>query len=113
MANQKKYWPGASGRKYEFEIFELDVKFSKDVVGNYIFTKRTPFGWDALYIGEGILQDRIHDDVHRPCAIEKGATHIHAHLNKCEQNRKDEEEDLLALHTEAYTPTGCNIKKGG
>ncbi|WP_430816354.1 hypothetical protein [Carboxylicivirga sp. RSCT41] len=106
-------WPGAYGKQYEFEIFDLDVIFPAGARGNYIFARRTPTGWDAVYIGEGILQERVQDVVHRSHAIKKGATHIHAHFNINEYSRKAEEEDLLTVHTEAYTPKGCNVKKDG
>ena len=113
MNNETVKWQGGSGNQYSFTIFPIEINFKPDQDGNYIFAKQTQLGWDAVYIGEGDLQIRVHDKEHRNCAIKKGATHIHAHLNKYEKNRKEEEADLLSYNTEAYQPTGCNIKIGG
>ena len=35
------------------------------------------------------------------------------HINGREEDRLNEERDLLARYTNAYVPDGCNIKKGG
>ena len=113
MSNETVNWQGGSGKQYAFTIYPIGTNFNPNQDGNYIFAKQTRTGWDAIYIGEGDLQTRTHDNEHRTCAIKKGATHIHAHLNKSEKARKAEETDLLAYNTEAYQPSGCNNKIGG
>jgi len=113
MSEGKVNWQGKSGNTYSFEIFNIIFNFNPNQDGNYIFAKQTQTGWDAVYIGEGDLKTRTSDEQHSKCAIRKGATHIHAHLNNNEKNRKAEETDLLEYNTEAYHPTGCNIKIGG
>ncbi len=113
MNNETINWQGGSGKHYSFTIFSIETDFNPNQDGNYIFAKQTQTGWNAIYIGEGDLQTRVHDKEHRGCVIKKGATHIHAHLNKNEKKRKDEEVDLLAYNSEAYHPIGCNIKIGG
>lgn len=112
MDSEKLVWHGASGNEYEFSIHGSDARF-KDLNGNYIFAKKTDTGWDAVYIGQGNLRDRANAHRDDGCVIRKGATHIHAHVNRNEAGRISEERDLLALHTEAYEPTGCNVKMGG
>jgi hypothetical protein len=112
MDKEKVNWQGKSGTPYTFTVFSIETNFDPNQDGNYIFAKRTQTGWDAIYIGEGDLQTRTRDEQHRTCAIRKGATHIHAHLNRNEKIRKAEETDLLEYNTEAYHPTGCNIKIG-
>lgn len=113
MANPIIKWNGGSGKIYSYEEFPIDVAFDKNLQGNYIFcAKRSNGSYDAIYIGEGILDQRVSEHRKTGCVTQKGATHIHAHLNP-----KDaafaEETDLLLVHTEAYEPKGCNIKKGG
>jgi hypothetical protein len=67
-----------------------------------------------IYVGEGDLADRVSDEHHQAaCIRKKGATHVHAHVNKLQKNRTDEETDLLAHYTNAYKPNGCNDKEGG
>jgi hypothetical protein len=38
---------------------------------------------------------------------------VHVHKNGNLQERRSEEQDLLAAHPEAYSPVGCNVKPGG
>ena len=109
-------WDDVNGRKYKFHILPLDFVFDPKDEGNYIFAKLTNPSteyYDAVYIGEGNLNDRTKAHIREGCVTAKGATHIHAHLNADEDARKSEESGLLAKHTEAYVPLGCNIKIGG
>ena len=107
MAN-KIIWHGASGQSYEYEVYTLSTTFKK-LDGNYIFVRQSGSTSYAVYIGEGNLKDRISPAHHKwDCIHEKGATHVHVHLNADERSRKAEERDLLNEHTEAYDPTGCN-----
>ena len=105
-------WKGIQN-EYSFELSDINVTFASESEGNYIFAKLVGDMWEAVYIGEGILQERTQDKRHRTCAISKGATHIFWHSNSDEALRKAEEADLLAYNTEAYAPKGCNIKMGG
>lgn len=106
-------WRGGSNRLYPFEVFPITQKFTDDMIGNYIFALEWFGGWDAVYIGQGKIQKRLHDEDHRRRALDKGASHIHIHFNPDEEKRKEEETDLLDGNTEAYHPYGCNKKIGG
>ncbi len=107
-------WSGASGTKYTYYILELPASFNENQDGNYIYSKKNSEGkWVPIYIGQGDLKDRRENHHQAACISRKGATHIQVHLNAKEQDRLDEEDDLLANYTNAYKPTGCNEKKGG
>ena len=107
-------WTGASGKKYTYGVYKLPITFT-ECDGNYIFTKLNEQNQHVpIYFGEGALRDRCSDKHHKiACITVKGATHVHCHQNSDEQNRCDEEQDLLAAHPEAYIRTGCNEKEGG
>ncbi len=108
-------WTGASGTDYTYYIHELPVSF-KQAYGNYIYSKTStkPNRWLPIYIGEGDLSDRISSGHHRADCIEKkGATHVHVHTTSSKEKGQTEEQDLLANYTNAYEPTGCNVKQGG
>ena len=108
-------WKGKSNTTYEYQIHELPVSFKDDQPGNYIYSKlNDKHLWVPIYIGEGDLGDRIGDDHHQSaCIARKGATHVHVHLNDPQSVRQKEEADLLGRYTNAYKPSGCNVKKGG
>jgi len=107
-------WTGESGKEYTYHVYQLPHSFADDQDGNYIYTKTENQSYIPIYIGQGDLGDRIGPDHHQAtCIANKGASHVHAHLNPNEQNRKKEEGDLLAIYTMAYSPTGCNEKEGG
>lgn len=115
MAETKSItWGGASGAKYEFYIFELPVSLDDEQDGNYIWAKIVNNKWVAIYIGEGDLGKRSKNHHKADCINRKGATHFLCHKNNKNQDRLDEEDDLLeAWGEEAYAPKGCNEKKGG
>lgn len=107
------YWTGTSGKRYGYWSKNLPYFCDKGQNGNYIFTKIVNNLWVPIYIGQGDINDRANDIVHYECAIGKGATHIHVHLNSIEADRLSEEQDLLAAYPEVYAPKGCNEKEGG
>lgn len=116
MSNpQAATWQGGSRRQYTFWVYQLPANLNSGQAGNYIFTKIVNGVWVPVYIGEGELSERTGLDIHhqRACLIQKGATHVHAHKNDVEQDRKAEETDLLAGNPDAYRPTGCNERLGG
>jgi hypothetical protein len=116
MADQAKCtWTGKSGTGYSYFVHELPVNFNPNQDGNYIFSKKNDKGfWVPVYIGEGDLADRVSYNHHQAgCIEEKGAPHVHVHLNPKEKDRLAEEGDLLANYTNAYKPGGCNAKVGG
>ena len=113
MENLTVKWNGTKGREYPYTVYSIDVNFKADQQGNYIFCREmSNGGWEAVYIGEGLLNERISEHRKTGCVTRKGATHIHAHLNTKEK-AFNEETDLLLVHAKAYEPKGCNIKKGG
>ena len=106
-------WRGASGRLYKFDIYPKATPFIH-VEGNYIFAKRSVLGWDAVYIGEGYLDERTSDQDHLACASRKGFTHFHTHINENEEKRKLEETDLIAGNDECLEENGgCNKTSDG
>ncbi len=104
-----------SGTPFTYYVYQLPITFNPNQDGNYIFAKTNSENkWVPIYIGEGDLASRVGDSHHQAtCIRNKGATHVHVHLNGNEQARKSEEADLLARYTNAYTPNGCNEKTGG
>jgi hypothetical protein len=106
-------WVGASGVQYTYYIFGLLPNFDPNQNGNYIYCKKVNNLWSPIYIGQGDLRDRTENHHEVECIACKGATHVHAHRNEREADRKREEADLLANYPQAYAPTGCNEKAGG
>jgi hypothetical protein len=107
-------WTGASGTSYKYFVYELLHTFKKEQNGNYIYAKMVGKKWRPIYIGEGDLGERVSDNHHQAeCIKSRNATHVHAHLNLKEQDRLDEEDDLLQNYPQAYKPKGCNEKTGG
>lgn len=116
MANDEKCtWIGASGTEYTYFVRSLPFTFNPNQDGNYIFSKKNNKGlWVPIYIGQGDLADRVSDGHHKAtCIKNKGATHVHVHLNQTEKDRIAEEADLLGRYTNSYAPDGCNEKAGG
>lgn len=114
MSNEQTVeWTGDSGTRYSYQVYPKNAEF-REMAGNYIFTRQTLNGWDAVYIGEGILKHRTEDEVHLACANAKGFTHFHVHLNADEGGRKEEEADLIAGNVEClYENGGCNKTHDG
>ena len=98
-------WTGESGKKYDYWIYPIDEQFP-EVPGNYIFAKETkPRTWRPIYIGQTKnLAKRMENHEKEQCAIDNGATHIHAHESSdSEDERRKEEADLI----EKWNPI-CN-----
>jgi hypothetical protein len=89
--------------------------FNEGQNGNYIYAKKNQAGyWVPVYMGEGDLSKRATPDHHRiRCIDSKGATHVHLHLNAKNEDRRAEEQDLLANYINALTPDGCNVSPTG
>ena len=113
MEEPELYWTGASGKRYGYWCEELPYSCDPSQEGNYIFVKVVDDEWIPVYIGQGKISDRVNEEAHSSCAIGKGATHVHVHTNPVEKDRIEEKQDLLARHTIAYSPTGCNERGGG
>jgi len=99
MADMTFTWHGASGKQYEYWVYEIGASF-KNEAGNYIFAKRNTAGkWTPVYIGETkSLKERLTSNHEKlPCVKKYGGTHIHAHTTPAgEQARKAEEADMIA-----------------
>jgi len=97
-------WVGASGKKYKYWIYAIGTEFSA-VAANYIFAKETSTGkYSPIYIGQtGDLSERFDSHHKMSCIKSYGATHIHSHTNVNEQDRLDEEADLISNYN-----TPCN-----
>jgi len=94
--NKTCEWTGASGKKYLYNIYEIDTEWN-DVPGNYIFAKETsPHKWKAVYIGETeSFKERLPNHNESPCIERNEGTHIHARINLDRNSRLAEESDLL------------------
>ncbi|WP_170566004.1 hypothetical protein [Ruegeria atlantica] len=106
-------WTGISGMGYGFWIYKIGKRFTADTVGVYIYARRTSKGYEAVYIGQGILNSRLDCHESQGCIKKKGATEIHCCSVGSLPLRRNMEKDLLAGHIEAYAPTGCNEKVDG
>ncbi len=98
----KVTWTGASGKQYAYFVYDLSFSPSADQDGNYIFAREDGGTVYAVYIGQGDLATRKAAHLSDGCVTEKGATQFHCHLNKNQQARLAEEDDLLEGHPEAY-----------
>ncbi|MEO0293879.1 MAG: hypothetical protein ABIN61_06640 [candidate division WOR-3 bacterium] len=106
-------WTGGSGQRYLYNVYSLPISFKIGEFGNYIFARKNTSGdWIPIYIGEGDL-GRLISEEHPfyKCIKEKGATHIHIHINASEWARISEENDLLESHLNAFEPYGCNPQR--
>ncbi|HMQ77685.1 MAG TPA: hypothetical protein PKE21_15645 [Flavobacteriales bacterium] len=108
-------WTGKSGAQYKFTVFDIGSSLKDGQDGVYLFVKSIPSASriEAVYIGEGDLGVRTKFHKANGCVVRKGSTHIHAMLERDGARRLAIEDDLLAEHTEAYSPSGCNERKGG
>jgi len=92
-------WTGKSGKVYTYIVYGLNADWN-DIAGNYIYAAPSDSGWTAAYIGQtdsfqlGLRRHNIED-----CALNNGATRIHAHANADgEAARSAEQADLIAAH---------------
>lgn len=110
-------WKGASGQTYKMDAYSLDTKVNDGICGNYIFGElyyeNGMAKIRAIYIGEGVLKDRIEYRIDEGRVQKKGCNCFCAMINEDEKSRKAIESDLLAANPCAYVPNGCNIKTGG
>lgn len=106
-------WIGVTGQRYTYSVYNLPANFVHGEFGNYIFAKSSSNDeWIPIFIGQGDLGVEISDD--HPmwkCIKQRGATHVHVHLNDSEWVRVSEEEDLLENYLSAFEPYGCNRSK--
>ncbi len=122
MELRKKYtWVGKSGKEYLYEIYTIEeIKDNPTISGtslfsiklhnrkgNYIFAKchYSSFQekWEAVYIGQGILEDRIDLEKRKHkvnCINSNDATHVHFHDDNHanDEKREEEEKDLISNH---------------
>ena len=107
-------WKGKSGKIYSYSVYPKSTKFPEDYDRNYIFAKKLPGLWLAVYIGQGDLKTRTQDETHLDCANQKGFTHYHVKVNTSETDRLNEEEDMIKGNPEClYTNGGCNKTSTG
>ncbi len=103
-------WKGAFGGTYRYAVLPLPVNIQLGQMGNYIFARKNIAQlWVAVYIGAGDLGECSGSRHPRSVYIEAyRATHLHFRINDDELDREAEQADLLALHSEAFVPSGCN-----
>jgi hypothetical protein len=108
----KSTWIGKSGIVYDFIDYKLDTIFN-DIQGNYIFSRREENILCPVYIGEGMIKERIAFRINEGKIQEKGCDCVSVRLLDKGDDSKQIEEDLLAAYPSSYEPNGCNIKQGG
>jgi hypothetical protein len=91
---------GASGTKYEFNIYSLDTNF-KAIGGIYIFTQRSnsnqQFERNLVYCGKtNDLSNRFESHHKEDCIRQNGANCICVMLVSSEQERRAIEADILS-----------------
>jgi len=97
-------WSDYRGRKYVYSVFDLDQEWV-DFPGNYILARRTPRGWDPLYIGQTDSLKYGLNKSHEAWAFchSRGATHVLVHFNFADRKTRQAEENALVI---AYEPPG-------
>ncbi|MGO9006685.1 MAG: hypothetical protein ACLQIQ_08960 [Beijerinckiaceae bacterium] len=107
-------WIGASGKEYIYDVHARHPKLRPNEPGNYIYAKLDEHRrWVPIYVGEGNLTQRAAADPRSvECIDAKGATPVHVHVNYDRDDRLAEQKDLLENFPQAYSPDGCNEKKG-
>lgn len=114
---EKLLWEGATGYSYQYSVYSISDVTPPDEDGNYIYCRaeyltNNRIKYNAIYIGQGNLKDRVSDNHHKiDCIRGKNPTHVCLRINTIDREREAEEKDLLAEHTEAFEPTGCNEQK--
>ena len=91
------HWPGQSGKEYQYEVYSLDTTF-RPLPGMYIYAGQAEDGsWVPIYIAQTRdLHQRLEGHVRMEDAMDKGATHLHAHYCSAGQAaRCTEERDLI------------------
>ncbi|MBI3931331.1 MAG: GIY-YIG nuclease family protein [Chloroflexi bacterium] len=105
MAGREIDWPGKSGKKYHYWIYDLGTKHDP-VPANYVFTKETEQGtFRPIYIGQTSDISERFDNHHKwLCIVKNGATHVCTHKSSVDEKaRLAEEGDLI----KNYNPV-CN-----
>ena len=90
-------WPGESGKEYAYTVYPIDTPFHP-LPGNFIYARQgEDGGWIPVYIAQTRdLHQRLEGHVRVTDAIQKGATHVHAHYDSAGQSaRCTEERDLI------------------
>ena len=108
MPDKTVDWPGYSGKTYRYHVEKVDWRPNSGQNGNYIFAKVVDGVWNAVYVGQGDLQDRYDAAIKEGCVVTNGATHYHAHLNADKDARQAEETDVIDGNPECSWPLGCN-----
>ena len=91
------HWPGQSGKEYAYTVYPIETPF-QSLPGNFIYAQQAEDGsWVPIYIAQTRnLHQRLEGHVTADDAIQKGATHIHAHYDSTGQAaRCTEERDLI------------------
>lgn len=98
---------GASGRKYEFDVYPWGQTFNA-VGGVYLVLRKKPGPqptYDVLYVGQtGDLSERFDAHHKQGCFDRNAKTHIGVKVERAEQTRLIIERDLIAN----YQPA-CNF----
>ena len=88
---------GIKGKKYTYYRFWLDTFIPHNVAGNYIIAKwhESTKWWEYIYVGEGILADRIGAHKSDADIMRWQPNYVFTHANPVATARKAEEIDLI------------------
>lgn len=91
---------GASGKFYEYTIYDASNTTWNDVSGNYVFAHKLQNGnWQLHYFGVAdSFKNRFSSHERWSEAAKAGATHVMAHNNINEADRLAEEKDLISAY---------------
>ena len=107
-------WPGVGGRDYEFRVHALPCeRYGRGERGVCVFAREAGAAWRAIRIDHGFIADLIRKAGTDACLGKKGASHVHVRLVDRPDACRRIVTDLLAEHTEAFAPKGCNRKPKG
>ena len=91
---EKLLWEGATGYSYQYSVYPISDVTPPDEDGNYIFCRAEFLAdkrikYNAIYIGQGNLKDRVSDNHHKiDCIRGKNPTHVCLRINTIDRERE-------------------------
>lgn len=87
---------GASGTRYNFDVYRWGTSFKSLGAVYSVLKKNTNGRYNVLYVGQtGNLDERFDNHHRADCFTRNGRTHIGIHLESSEQTRLSKERDLI------------------
>ena len=90
-------FPGNTGSYKYWFLSDISSNRITAKPGNYMFVKETNSGWVPIYVGiADNLYDRLHNHEKWQEAQGLGASRVIAHINLDDQDKSNEEVDLIS-----------------